>query len=145
MAESLSPTLEQLQQELVQQVIELYRTHLGHELLHVSCHIVDKTITILAEDSITRLEQFLGENQQTDLALQVRSNLLKSLEPHLQSLIERAIGVPVVDVICNSTFETGRTSIVALSATIPNISDIDTGRRVKQRLKSDSNSDSDRS
>ena len=144
MAESLSPTLEQLQQELVQQVIELYRTHLGHELLQVSCNIVDKTITILAEDSITRLEQFLGDNQQIDLALQVRSNLLKSLEPHLQSLIERAIGVPVVDVICNSTFETGRTSIVALSATIPKVLDLDTGKRVKQRLKSDSNSDSDK-
>jgi len=144
MEESLSPSLEQLQQELVQQVKELYRTHLGHELLQVSCHIADRTITILADDSITRLEQFLGENQQTDLALQVRSNLLKSLEPHLQSLIERVIGLPVVDVICNSTFETGRTSIVALLATLPNILGLDTGRRVKQRLKSDLNLDSDR-
>jgi len=142
MEESLSPTLEQLQQELVQQVIKLYRTHLGHELLHVSCHIVDKTVTILAEDSITRLEQFLGKNQQLELALQVRSNLLKSLEPHLQLLIEQTIDVPVVDVICNSTFETGRTSIVALLATVPNISDLDAGRRLKQRSKSDLNSDS---
>lgn len=142
MEESLSPTLEQLQQELVQQVIKLYRTHLGYELLQVSCHIVDKTVTILAEDSITQLEQFLGKNEQLELALQVRSNLLKSLEPYLQSLMEQVIGVPVVDVICNSTFETGRTSIVALLATVPNISDLDTGRRIKQRSKSESNLDS---
>jgi uncharacterized protein YbcI len=142
MEESLSPTLEQLQQELVQQVIKLYRTHLGHELLQVSCHIVDKTVTILAEDSITQLEQFLGKNEQLELALKVRSNLLKSLEPYLQSLIEQVIGVPAVDVICNSTFETGRTSIVALLTTVPNISDLDTGRRIKQRSRSDSNSDS---
>jgi uncharacterized protein YbcI len=142
MEEFLSPTLEQLQQELVQQVVELYRTHLGHELLQVCCNIVDKTVTILAEDSITRLEQFLGENQQVELALQVRSNLLKSLEPHLQLLIEQVIGVSVVDVICNSTLETGRTSIVALLATVPNISGLDAGRRIKQQSKSDSNSDS---
>lgn len=144
MEESLSPTLEQLQQELVQQVIELYRTHLGYKLPQVSCHIVDRTVTILADDSITRLEQFLGENQQIDLASQVRTNLLKFLEPHLQSLIEQTIGVPVVDVICNSTFETGRTSIVALLASAPNVPSLDTARRVKQRLKSDSNPDSDR-
>lgn len=132
MEESLSPTPEQLQQELVRQVTELYWTHLGHELQQVSCHIVDKTVTILAKDSITRLEKFLEQNQNVNLALQVRSNLLKSLEPHLHSLIEKAIGVPVVDVICNTTFETGRTSIVALLASVPNISGLESGRRIRQ-------------
>jgi uncharacterized protein YbcI len=144
MEESLSPTLEQLQQELVQQVAELYHTHLGHHLLQVSCHIVDKTVTILADNSITRLEQFLEQNQKLDLALQVRSSLLKSLEPHLQFLLEKAIGVPVVDVICNSTFETGRTSIVALLSAAPNIPGLEAGRRVRQQPKSDSSSDSDK-
>jgi uncharacterized protein YbcI len=142
MAEPISLTLEQLQQEIVQQVVALYRTHLGHELLQISCDIVDKTVTILAKDSITPLERFLEQNQKQDLALQVRSNLLKSLEPYLQSLIEKATNVQVIDVICNSTIETGHTSIVALLAAVPNVSGVDAGRRIKQRLKSDSNSSS---
>lgn len=112
-------TPEQLEQKLSQQLIALYQTHLGHQVNNVYCKIVDKTITIVAEDSITGLEQFLLKNNRYELAQQVRSTLQKILEPHIKFLVESVVNVPVVDVIGDSVFDTQRTSIVAVLAAVP--------------------------
>ncbi len=114
-------TPEQLEYNLSQRLIVLYQTSLGHQLGHVSCKLVDKTITIVAEDSITCLEQFLLKNNQYELAKQVRLTLHKVFEPDLKFLFEEVVNVPVLDVICDSVFPTGRTSIVAVLAVLPDI------------------------
>lgn len=119
MEEFLAPTLEQLEQNLSQQVIVLFQTHLGHHLDRVSCKLVDGSLTIVAEDSITRLEEFLTQSDRHELAKQVRVALLKALEPQIISLIEEVLKVPVVDVMYDSVFDTGRTSIVAILAATP--------------------------
>lgn len=114
-------TREQLEHKLSQQLIDLYQAHLGHQLRHVSCKLIEKTITVVAEDSITATEQFLLKNNRYELAQQVRSTLHKILEPHLKFLIEEVVDVPVVDVICDSVFVTGRTSIVAVLLAMPDL------------------------
>jgi uncharacterized protein YbcI len=114
-------TPEQLEQNISQRLIVLYQTKLEHQLNHVSCKLVDKTITIVAEDSITGLERFLLKNNQYELAKEIRLTLHKVLEPHLKFLFEEVVNVPVVDVICDSVFQTGRTSIVAVLAAIPDL------------------------
>ena len=114
-------TPEQLEQNISQRLIVLYQTKLEHQLGHVSCKLVDKTITIVAEDSITGLERFLLKNNQYELAKQIRLTLHKVLEPHLKFLFEEVVNVPVVDVICDSVFQTGRTSIVAVLAAMPDL------------------------
>lgn len=121
MGESSTLTLEQLEQHLSQRLILLYQTLLGHQLKQVSCKLADKTITIIAEDSITPPEQLLFQNNQKELVKQFRLNLLKALEPHLSCLIEELIDVPTVDIICDSVFDSGRTSIVALLSAAPDI------------------------
>jgi uncharacterized protein YbcI len=121
MEESSALAYEQLEQNISQRVIVLYQTLLGHQLNQVSSKLVDQTLTIIAEDSITRVEQFLAHNDQNELASQVRLSLYKALEPHLKFLIEEVVAVPVIDVLCNSAFDTGRTSIVAILAAAPDI------------------------
>jgi uncharacterized protein YbcI len=121
MEESSALAYEQLEQNISQRVIVLYQTLLGHQLNQVSSKLVDQTLTIIAEDSITRVEQFLAHNDQNELASQVRLSLYKALEPHLKFLIEEVVAVPVLDVLCNSAFDTGRTSIVAILAAAPDI------------------------
>jgi uncharacterized protein YbcI len=95
---------------------------LGHQLNKVSCKLGEKSITIVAEDSITRLEKFLSQSDRYELAKQVRVALLKALEPEIKLLIEEVLNVPVIDVMYDSGFETGRTSIVAVLAATPNFS-----------------------
>ena len=122
MEESLAPTLEQVEQNLSQQVVVLFQTYLGHHLDTVACKLAEKSITIVAEDSITRLEKFLSQSDRYELAKQVRVALLKALEPEIKLLIEEVLNVPVVDVMYDSVFDTGRTSIVAILAAPPNFS-----------------------
>lgn len=114
-------TPEQLEENLSQRLIVLYQTTLEHELGHVSCKLVDKTITIVAENSITGLEQVLLKNNQYELAKQVRANLHKIFEAHLKFLVEEVVNVPVIDVICDSVFQTGRTSIVVVLGAMPDL------------------------
>ncbi|HCF30135.1 MAG TPA: hypothetical protein DEV81_23700 [Cyanobacteria bacterium UBA11049] len=122
MEKSLAPTLEQLEQNLSQRVIVLFQTYLGHQPNKVTCKLAERSIAIVAEDSITRLEKFLSQSNRYELAKQVRATLLKALEPEIKLLIEEVVKVPVVDVIYDSGFETGRTSIVAVLAATPNFS-----------------------
>jgi uncharacterized protein YbcI len=121
MEESSALTLEQLEQKLAQEVIVLYQTHLGHQLQRVSCKLRDKTLTIVAEDSMTRLEQFLVQNNKHELAREVRANLNKVLEPDLKFLIEEVLDVPVIDVLCNSELESSRTSVIAVLSANPSL------------------------
>ena len=135
MKESSELTLEQLEQQLAQRVITLYQTLLGHQLQQVSCNLVDKTVTILAEDSLTHIEQFLDLSARRDLAIEVRNSLHKALEPHLQSLIEELVHVPVVNVICNAAFDTGHISIVSVLAATPELIRLHSLRQVVNSQK----------
>lgn len=119
MEDTSTLAVEQLEQKLAQRVIELFQNYLGHEPQHVSCKLAEKNLTIVVEDSVTRLEQFLAQRGRQELAQQVRLGLLKALEPQLSCLVEEVLNVDVVDVIANSTFDTGRTSIVAILAAEP--------------------------
>lgn len=106
----------QLEQSLWQKVRVLYLTQLGHQPNKISCQLVDKTLTIIIEDSITKLEQLLAESGNQGLAKEVRSSIHLTLEPHLKSLIEEVVKIPVLDLLSDSAFATGRTSIVAILA-----------------------------
>lgn len=132
MAETSKLTHGQLEQSLSQKVMVLYLTKLGHQPDTVSCQLVDKILTIIIEDSITQPEQLLAKIGNHKLAKQVRSNINQSLGPHLKSLIEEVVKVSVVDLLSDSAFETERTSIVAVLASLA---------QVKQETVSDGDGD----
>ncbi len=121
MAETSKLTHRQLEQSLSQKVIVLYLAQLGHQPHTVSCQLVDKILTIIIEDSITQPEQLLAKSGRQELAKQVRSNINQTLGPHLKSLIEEVVKVPVVDLLSDSAFDTERTSIVAVLASLAQI------------------------
>ncbi len=121
MVESSKLTHRQLEHSLSQRVRGLYFTYLGHQPNKVSCQLVDKTLTIIVEDSITLPEQLLNNSGQENLAQQVRSNLQKVVELHLKSAIEEVYATTVIDLFSNSAFDTRRTSVVAVLATTPEI------------------------
>jgi uncharacterized protein YbcI len=82
----------------------------------VSCHLVDKTLTIIVEDSITLPEQLLNNSGQHELANQVRANIQKAIELPIKSVIEETYATSVIDLFKSYAFDTGRTSIVAVLA-----------------------------
>lgn len=109
----------QLEDKLSQRIIGLYLTYLGHQPSKVSCYLVNKTLTILIEDSITLPEQLLTNSGQANLAERVRSNIQKAVEAHLKSAIEEVYATPIIALSSDSTLATGHSSIIAVLATIP--------------------------
>lgn len=123
MTKASNTTLKELQQKTIHCIQDLYVDLLGHRLQQVSCQLVDKTLTILIEDSITQPEQILVNSGKQDLVKQVRSNIHVAVESRLRSNIEEIVGVPVIDIFADSTLDTRRTSIVAILAAAPDINE----------------------
>jgi len=121
MTKAANLTVKQLEQEIVKSIQDLFGNLLGHQPQQVSCQLVDKTLTVLLEDSITQPEQILVESGKNDLVKQVRSNILVAIESPLRANIEEIVGIPVIDLFADSTLDTRRTSVVAILAAAPNL------------------------
>ena len=121
----------QAQRALAQKIQRLYKNQLGHSPGKVTCQIIDNTITVIAEDSLTKLEQLLIEGEkdestpvQVDVE-QVRSDLDTAIRPLFVDVIQEILSIEVVDVLSDTTLETGRTAIVAILADNPDFSSND--------------------
>ena len=111
----------QLEETLEDRIEVLYFTQLGHKPNKVSCHLVDKTLSINVENSLTKPVQLLAESGKQELAELARFNIYKAFKPQLQALIEEVIGVSVIDLLGDSKLETGLTSILAVLAAAPKV------------------------
>jgi uncharacterized protein YbcI len=128
---SLIPTRGQLERTLSQRIQALYRTQLGQQPSRVQCQIFDGKVVIILEDSITKPEKVLVDNGQEELAEKVRDDLEKAMHPQLSELIREIVGIDVVDVLSDATFETGRTGTIAVLADAPQFRDSQSSRRTK--------------
>ena len=118
----------QIQRALSQKIQKFYKDQIGHSPGRVTCQIIDNTITVIAEDSLTKLEQLLIEGEKDKLTPvrvdveQVRSDLDTTLRPALIDIIQETLSIEVVDVLSDTTLETGRTAIVTILAKAPDFS-----------------------
>jgi uncharacterized protein YbcI len=119
--ESAEPTRGQLERTLSQRIQAFYRTQLGHQPGKVTCQIFDTKVAIILEDSITKPEQLLVQNDREELAEQVRSDLDEVIQPLLKALIEEIVGVSVIDLLSDAKMDTGRSGTIAVLAEKPQI------------------------
>ncbi|NDJ17536.1 DUF2294 domain-containing protein [Myxacorys almedinensis] len=135
MTSSPLPTRGQLERSLSQKVLALYRSSLGHQPSKVQCYISDGKVMIILEDSITKPEQVLVERGQEDLAEKVHDDLDEALCPELKALIEEIVGVPVIDVLSDAKFDTGRTGTIAVLEDAPQVRDSQPQRRSSKEVE----------
>ncbi len=121
MTSTALPTRGQLERTLSQRVQAFYRNQLGHQPSRVQCHIADGKVIIVLEDSITKPEKLLLETGQEELAEKVHNDLDKALHPQLSALIEEVVGVKVIDVLSDATFDTGRSGTIAVLEEAPQL------------------------
>ena len=112
-------TRQQLEQIFSQRIQNLCGAQMGHEPAKVICQLFDNKLAIVLEDSISRPVQFLLAHNDKDLAQQVRLNVELALKPQLKEIIEEVLGTPVIDLLTDTTLETGRTGIIAILASAP--------------------------
>ena len=117
----------QAQRTLSQKIQKLYKNQIGHSTGKVTCQIIDNTVMVIAEDALTKLEQLLIEGEkdestpvQVDVE-QVRSDLDTAIRPLFVDVIQEILSIEVVDVLSDTTLETGRTAIVAVLAETPEL------------------------
>ena len=118
---ALMPTQGQIQRQLSQQFQRLYRQQLNHTPGKITCQIADEKVMLVIEDSVTKPEQLLVENGETDLAEQVRDDLSTALRPQIVALIEGLLDRQAVDILTDATLATGRTSIVIILSSPPEL------------------------
>ena len=117
--DSPAPTKGQVERDLSQAIQAIYNENLGHRPSRVTCHLAKDRITVLMEDSITPVEQFLFEKGQEDLAEQVRTDVIAVFEKELTQTIEGVLGVKVIDLLSDAGLETGRTGMIAVLDSAP--------------------------
>ncbi|MBW4528676.1 MAG: DUF2294 domain-containing protein [Phormidium tanganyikae FI6-MK23] len=137
MTSTALPTRGQLERTLSQRVQAFYRTQLGHQPSRVQCHIAEGKVIIVLEDSITKPEQLLLENGQEELAEKVHNDLDKALHPQLSALIEEVVGVKVIDVLSDATFDTGRSGTIAVLEESPHLRESQSRRTREDSIAGD--------
>lgn len=116
---SQRPTRGQLERTLSQQFQKLYRDNLGHATGKISCRLFDDKLTIIIEDSLTQPEQLLLQNSGTQRVEELHADLAKVVRPQLVEIVEKILGLDVIDLMSDTTLETGRTGLVIVLSDRP--------------------------
>jgi uncharacterized protein YbcI len=111
----------QAERALSQGIQALYREQLGHQPGKVTCQLFDEKLAIVIENSLTQPEQLLAEEGRMELAEQVRTDLQSAIRPQLESIIQTVLGVGVLDLLADATLATGRTGIIAILDSSPQL------------------------
>lgn len=123
----------QVERNLSQQIQALYYECLGHRPSKVTCQLFDEKLAIVIEDSITQPEQLLQQGGQDTLVEQVRADLNAAMQAQLKATISSILSIDVLDMMTNSTLETGRTGIIAVLAETPQVRNPDSIPKAKHR------------
>ncbi|MBD2576376.1 DUF2294 domain-containing protein [Oscillatoria sp. FACHB-1406] len=118
---SIYPTSGELERSLAQSLQALYNCHLGHRPQKLICHLFANKLAVVGEEAITPVEQLLLKNGGSDLNQVVRTTIESAIKPHLKALIEEILGVQVVELLCDTTLETGYTGILAILTQTPRV------------------------
>lgn len=109
----------QVERTISQRIQALYRDQIGHQPSKVTCELFEDKLTIVLEDSITPAEQLLLQEGKEESVEQLRSDLDEVIRPHLKAEIEDILSISILDLLCDSTLETGRMGLIAVLEKAP--------------------------
>ncbi|MEB3178892.1 MAG: DUF2294 domain-containing protein [Nostocaceae cyanobacterium] len=115
------PTIGQIERELTQRLQSLYHDQSGHRPSKVVCQFFDHRIAVTVENAVTPAEQTLINDGKEEIATQFRLGFDKTIEPQLKALVEEIVGTSVLDIMSDTTLETGRTGIILVLEESPDV------------------------
>lgn len=121
----------QLERKISQEIQAFYKAHIGRRPSRVTCQLFGKKLAIIIEDSIAGAEQMLMEDGKKDLAQEVRNNIQQAIRPEFKRLVESIARVEVLDILSDTTIETGRTGVIAILSQTPQVSNPEDIPKVK--------------
>lgn len=117
----MTQTVGQLEREISQRLQAFYRETLGQQPSRVTCQLFNSTLAIVLEGAVTSPEQLLEQNGRGDLAETVNSAISDAMQPQLIELLEDILSVKVVDLLSDTTLQTGRRGILAILSETPTV------------------------
>ncbi|MBE9043228.1 DUF2294 domain-containing protein [Pleurocapsales cyanobacterium LEGE 10410] len=117
--EKILPTCGQLERQLSQAIQSLYHLRFGHMLRKVVCHIFADKVAIVAEDTVTSIEQLLAENSQLELANNIRKAVNEAFTTDVKQQVTNILQVEVLEAISDSTLESGYMGMIVFLASPP--------------------------
>jgi len=119
--QTINTTRGQLERTLSQKFQRLYREQLGHLTGKVSCRLFDNKLIIVVENSLTQPEQLLLQGGSSQRVEELHMDLTKLVRPQVVELVEDVLNLEVVDLLSDTTLETGRTGLVIILSGRPDV------------------------
>ena len=111
------PTVGQLERQLSQAMQSSYSQWTGQAPSHVLCHMADRVINILLQDSITPLEILLHDSHPN----LIRDGVHERMRCLISELVTNICGVPIDSVMFDSNVKSGLTGIIVLLSVSPDV------------------------
>ena len=113
MSKSL-PTSGQLERNLSQGILRIYRQELKHTPSKVTCQLFENKLAIIVENALTAVEQTLAAAGNNDNIVKRLSTTINDvIEIKIKDLIESILTVKVKDILFDSTVKTNCAGAIA--------------------------------
>ncbi len=103
-----------LEMQISKKIQELYLRELHHQVGSIVLHFFNQALIILIEESITLPEKKLNTQEHQKLANHIRSVFDRVIQPQIQAIVETTTDMDAIDVLCDTTLDTGRTGIIII-------------------------------
>ena len=117
--EKTLPTRGQLERQVSQTIGSLYRTQFGHSPSKIICHLFADKVAIVAEETITAVEQLLCDRSKIDLARSIRAAVNEAFKTKAKDRIGKILQVEVIDIICDSSVDSGYLGMIVFLQSAP--------------------------
>lgn len=132
------PTRGQLERELSQKILKLYRQELQHLPQKITCTLFDNRLVIIVEGAITAVEKTLiNEDNSNKIAKNANLAIGEAIKHKLKDLVAEILAVEVEDILFDSTLETERTGAIVTLSQAPLVRNPKSASKIKRHKDQD--------
>ncbi|AFY55248.1 hypothetical protein Riv7116_2746 [Rivularia sp. PCC 7116] len=105
-----------LEMILAERIQCLFINQLGHQPKDIYCRLLDKKLTIVVENAITKPEKLLISAGYKEIVEKARNSIEKILQPQLKQIIEEVTTSKISNILFATHLDTNYVSVIALFA-----------------------------
>ncbi|MEO1430987.1 MAG: Na-translocating system protein MpsC family protein [Cyanobacteria bacterium J06632_19] len=110
------PNFNDLEKNLAERIQSLFINQLGHKPKDIYCRLLDRKLTIVIENAITKPEKLLISAGYKEIVEKVRNSIEKILQPQFKQIIEEVTTDKISNILFATHLDTNYVSVIALFA-----------------------------
>ena len=138
------PTYGQLERDLSQRILKLYREEIKHFPGKITCSFFSNYLVVVIEDSLTTLEKTLiDEGKVNEIVRNFNSAINDLIKFKLKIALEEVLAVEVGDILLDSSLKTQHTGAIVTFNQLPLVRSRKSATKIKQSLHLNKSVDED--